>query len=101
MSEEVLELVMKPNSTAVVWTHFAFESDSDGKPLNEELAACRLCSRNVRTRGSNMSNLFSHLRTTHAKEFSATKDCKIARKAKSTEIGEGSGQPSIAYSHVP
>ena len=94
----VQDLVKKPNSISVVWTHFGFEPDRDGKPVNEELAVCRLCYRKVRTRGSNTSNLFSHLRTAHAKEYSAIKDGRKPRKTKNMEGGEGSGQPSIPQS---
>ena len=42
-----------------------------------------------------MSNLFSHLRTMHAKECSTVKDAKQTRKVKSTEKGESSEQLSI------
>ena len=94
----VQDLVKKPNSISVVWTHFGFEPDRDGKPVNEELAVCRLCYRKVCTRGSNTSNLFSHLRTAHAKEYSPIKDGRKPRKTKNMEGGEGSGQPSIPQS---
>lgn len=96
MSDHVeSQLVNKPGSTSAVWAYFGFEPGSDGKPENLELAVCHLCHRKVRTRGSNTSNLFSHLRTTHAKEYSIVKDAKQTKKVKSTEKGESSEQLSI------
>ena len=79
----VQDLVKEPNYISVVQTYFGFEPDSDGKLINEELAAC--------TWGTNTSNLFLHLRTAHTKEYSTIKDGKKPRKTKSIAGVGGSG----------
>ena len=55
-----MSLVAKPKSTSPVWTYFGFEADEDGKAKSDEVAIWK---------GSNTSNLFSHLRVHHPLKF--------------------------------
>jgi len=64
-----MSLVAKPKSTSPVWTYFGFEADEDGKAKSDEVAICRSCQRRVKAKGSNTSNLFSHLRVHHPLKF--------------------------------
>ena len=62
-SDVALSLLPKSKTTSLVWEHFGFEADDSGqKPKTTETAMCRLCKRNVEAKGSNTSNLRSHLR---------------------------------------
>ena len=89
----VQDLVKEPNYTSVVWTHFGFEPDSDGKPINEELAVCCLCNWEVHT-----WDLMSHLRPAHTKEYNTRRAadsrplCNCLLVAKNTATPARGGQ---------
>ena len=67
-SNEV-QLAVKPNTTSPVWKYFAVEIDGNGRVKNDEEAVCRLCSKDVVAKGSNTSNLISHLRVYHPLQY--------------------------------
>ena len=67
-------LVPKPGATrSPVCSYFAFLAGADGKPANEEKPVCRECGRTVATKGSNTSNMLSHLRNSHPTIYSRIK----------------------------
>ena len=67
-------LVPKPGATkSPVWSYFGFVAGADGKPANEEKPVCRKCGRTVATKGSNTSNMLSHLRNSHPTIYSRIK----------------------------
>ncbi len=82
---EPVTLVSKPKraiASSAVWTYFGFEADEGGKPKNASVAVCRLCEKQISTKTSNTTNLFSHLRTHHPAEYNIVKGLKMpARNA--------------------
>ena len=88
------ELVHKRNVSSAVWNYFGFSPDRDGKPENEEVAICRLSRKNVSSKASNTSNLFSHLRSHHPKEYSTFKEVKAPTKRSATNTS--AIQPTIS-----
>ena len=64
-----VQLVPKANTTSPVWKYFALEIDEKGKVKNDEEVICRLCSKEVVAKGSNTSNLISHLRVHHPVQY--------------------------------
>ena len=68
------DLVPKPGATkSPVWAYLAFVVGAAGKLANEEKPMCRECGRTVATKGSNTSNLLSHLLNSHATIYSRIK----------------------------
>ena len=53
-----LQLVSKANTLSKVWTFFGFEKGLNEKPKNDEIAICRLCMKEVSSKGRNTSNLY-------------------------------------------
>lgn len=70
------ELVPKANTKSAVWEYFGFIPDKEGKPKDEDKPVCKLCKKTVLSKGSNTSNLFTHLRTTHPKIHTQLKTAK-------------------------
>ena len=65
-------LVPKPGATkSPVWSYFV--AGADGKPANEEKPVCRECGQTIATKGSNMSNMLSHLWNSHPTIYSRIK----------------------------
>ena len=87
------ELVSKAKARSPVWNYFGFKPGADGKPLDESTAVCRICKRSVAAKGGNTSNLFSHLKKQHPREFA---DAKAGTSVQSSR-GSGSHdlQPTI------
>ena len=92
------DLVPKPGATkSPLWVYFGFVVGADGKPANEK-TVCRECSRTVATKGSNTSNLLSHLRNSHATIYSQIKG-NIGGEAaakRSQPSGSGGLQQTLA-----
>ena len=77
-------LVSKPRTTASVWKHFGFEPDENGNPKNPDRPTCRTCYLEVSAKDGNTTNLYSHLRNKHPKEFSeVSKDVRTATSLQS------------------
>ena len=55
------ELISKKKTVSAAWIFF------------DSTAICRLCKRSVSAKGGNTSNLFSHLRQKHPRQFSEIK----------------------------
>ena len=72
--QTIENLVPKPGATkSPVWSYFGFVAGADGKPANEEKPVCRKCGRTVATKGSNTSNMLSHLLNSHPTIYSRIK----------------------------
>ena len=90
-------LIPKKNTTSEAWKHFGLKAGPDGKPLDTSTAYCTLCQHPVSAKGGNTSNLFSHLKFKHPKEFS---DIEKTRKSQHSmaEKKVSNNQPKIAES---
>ena len=61
--------VVSPSSrTAVVWKHFGFSKDENGKLVKDSRAICKLCGQKV-AHGGGTTNLKNHLRTKHRSTY--------------------------------
>ena len=68
------DLVPKPDAMKPpVWAYFGFVAGADGKTANKEKPVCKECGQTVATKGSNTSNLLSHLRNSHPTIYSRIK----------------------------
>ena len=85
------ELMPKKNTYSAVWTFFGLKKT---QKEDDESVVCRLCRSVVLARGGNTSNLFSHLKIHHAKEYTSIEKGK--KKAKTTvdkeEAGDSGGK---------
>ena len=71
-----MELTPKLRTKSPVWQYFGLAVDGDGKIKNEDEAICRLCKVIVMAKGSNTSNLQSHLKKHHPLKFAEIKQAK-------------------------
>ena len=71
-----MELTAKLGTKSPVWQYFGLAADDDGKVKSEDQAVCRLCQRIVMAKGSNTSNLQSHLKNHHPLKFAEIKQVK-------------------------
>ena len=97
-SPAVAPTVLIPkNTTSEAWKHFGLKAGPDGKPLDTSTAYCTLCQHPVSAKGGNTSNLFSHLKFKHPKEFS---DIEKTRKSQHSMVEKkvSNNQPKIAES---
>ena len=61
--------VVSPSSrTAVVWKHFGFSKDENGKLVKDSSAICKLCGQKV-AHGGGTTNLKNHLQTKHRSTY--------------------------------
>ena len=60
-------LISKPKMSSAAWNYFGIKNNSSGNPLLGELQKpiCKLCKKVIPAKGSNTSNLFKHLETSH------------------------------------
>ena len=89
-------IVAKANATSAVWTYFGFEADEKGKARIVSEAICRLCNARVKARGSNTSNLFSHLKVHHPLKHAEAQKARKERGSRFRSSAIPPGQPSIA-----
>ena len=75
------DLVAKKGTTSYVWNFFGVRKDDEKE---KDTAVCKLCRKSILARGGNTSNLTSHLRNHHQKEYSAVIQAKDAKKKKQT-----------------
>ena len=76
-------LVRKKNTKSSVWHNFSVMAIEDGRVIEkvEEKLICRTCGKGVLAKGSNITNLFQHLRKYHPQIYAdlaplITGDCK-------------------------
>ena len=74
-------LVAKKGTTSYVWNFFGVKKDDERE---KDTAICRLCFKSILARGGNTSNLTSHLRNHHPKEYAAVTKAKESKKKKQT-----------------
>ena len=67
------DFVAKKGTTSFVWNFFGVKKNNDS---DKDTAFCRLCRKSVLARGDNTSNLTSHLRNNHAKEYATVSQVK-------------------------
>ena len=93
------ELVSKENSTSLVWNYFGFKAGEDGKPINSEKAICRVTSgctkKPVLAKGGNTSNLLTHLKRHHPKQYAELIEAQEKKKAKDKSSKRSQGQAKL------
>lgn len=88
-------LVAKAKATSPVWTYFGHEADERGKAKSDEVAVCRLCKQSVKAKGSNTSNLLSHLRVHHPMKYTEVKKLQKPSKRSEASTSKASGKQTI------
>ena len=89
-------LLPKPHTTSPVSAHFGFEPDKEGKAKTTDTATCGHCKKHVKSKGSNTTNLFSHLKVHHPMKYA-----EMARVRQSqTSNEESSSSSKISSSQV-
>ena len=76
------DLVEKKGTTSYVWNFFGIKKDDD---TDKDSIICRICRKSILARGGNTSNLSSHLRNHHPKEYAAVTKAKESKKKLPTE----------------
>ncbi len=99
-SSSSVRIIPKANTVSPVWTYFGLEADGQGKLISKEIAICRLCNSRTSTKGGSTSNLFSHLKNHHPKEYAYLKSAS-SKPAKSSHQpsshqSSSSSQPTLA-----
>ena len=103
------DLVMEPGTMkSPVWAFFGFVVGANGKPANSEKSACKECGRTMAMKGSNMSNLLSHLWNSHPTINSWIKgntgSAATAKHSQLSEVADSSRHwqgPSQKLPHMP
>ena len=74
-STSSVSLVTKVNVKAAVWRYFGMETDEHGVVKDVDLPVCKIdgCLTRVKTKHSNTSNLYSHLKKHHPTEYEAVR----------------------------
>ncbi|KAI2662030.1 E3 SUMO-protein ligase ZBED1 [Labeo rohita] len=76
-------LVPKRGGTSVIWNWFGFKSSD----TEQTSVICKVCRRVVTARGGNTSNLFHHLKNTHAREYEEATRAKTSASGTSSTSG--------------
>ena len=90
-------VLIPKNTTSEAWNHFGLKAGPDGKPLDTSTAYCILCQHPVSAKGDNTSNVFSHLKFKHPKEFSNIEKTRKSQHSMA-EKKVCNNQPKIAES---
>ena len=91
--ESEVVLLEKQKAKSAVWTFFSYKLDSNGKPIDESKPVFKFCRGEVAVKGGNTTNLFSHLKHQHPKQYSELQLNKDPRQC--NQIGSSSSQPTI------
>ena len=89
MATASIQIIAKQNTTSPC---MGLEADKDGQPKSMEDVICRTCKDTVTAKGSNTSNLYSHLRSHHPTIYSKVMARKSTIKSKLSCSGV---QPTI------
>ena len=93
------ELVLKENSTSLVWNYFGLKAGEDGKPINSEKAICRVTSgctkKPVLAKGRNTSNLLTHFKRHHPKQYAELIEAQEKKKAKDKSLKRSQRQAKL------
>ena len=71
-------LVPKKNTTSLVWSYFGLQANDQGDPIDKNTAICQICFTSVPVKEGTTSNIHSHLRNHHSKEFAIFKQATAA-----------------------
>ena len=89
----------KDKATSLVWNYFGFEAGEDGKPINSEKAICRIASecrkKPVLAKGGNTSNLLTHLKRHHHKQYAELIEAQEKKKSKENSLKASQGQTKL------
>jgi len=64
-----IELISKRNTKAFIWKYFRFEPNEKGNPQSKDQPKCCPCQLEIAAKDGNISNLYSHLKNKHPKEY--------------------------------
>lgn len=97
------DLVPKTGMTKPpVWAYFGFVAEADGKLANKEKPVCKECGPTIAIKGSNISNLLSHLWNSHPTIYSWIKGNAGSTAATKRLQSSGSGgQQNILVGFFP
>ena len=83
-----------------MWIYFGFEADEEGRPKVRDAVICWLCKKSVSAKGSNTSNLLSHLKVHHPQQYLEVKKANSKPSGMDkdhTKTGKASSrQPSLS-----
>ena len=86
------------------WKYFALETDKHGVVKNQDTPVCIVgaCRMHAKTKHSSISNLYSHLRQHHPKEYEAVRPRESKEKASLRGLfrSHSSRPPHCTQSHV-
>ena len=90
------KLIEKQKPKSVVWSFFGYKPNGNGKPMDESKPVCKICCGEVAVKDGNTSNLFSHLKHRHPKEYSELKLNKDPKWCyQNDQSSSSSSQPTI------
>lgn len=59
-----------------VWTYFGYYKNAEGQLIEDTFPVCRTCKKKVSAKGSNTTNMLTHLRDHHPHLYSQCKVCE-------------------------
>ena len=86
-------LILKKNTKALVWKHFSFEADENGRPCSTGTPKCRLCYQTIAAKDSNTTNLHSHLKYKYPEEYLLVQ--RASEKGQKKKKAPHCNQPSL------
>ena len=87
---------LKQNTSSPVWTYFGVEVDEEGKATDDGVVICCVCNMAVKVRGSNTSNLVSHLKFHHP-----LKHAEVVKNHKLKKCGSSSKSVNLEQTTIP
>jgi hypothetical protein len=105
------QLVDKKGVRSPVWSYFGLPAGDDGKPVQADIAICKLCKNQLVMRGGSTSSLVNHIKGMHSAEFlsmrraesgasSTARDTSAATAASDDELPELDAVTQSATEHV-
>lgn len=86
----------KKKCSSPVWAYFGFKAHDDGS-VDETSPICRICESSVSAKSGNTSNLFSHLKHKHPRQYADLQSTRTSTKAgeSSQKRPSSSDQPTL------
>ncbi len=75
-----MELVEKKKVSSPVWAYYGLKPSEDGS-VDEASPVCRICEAKVSAKSGNTSNLFSHLKYKHPRQYADIQSTRTVAKA--------------------
>uniref|UniRef100_A0A1X7UNU5 BED-type domain-containing protein n=1 Tax=Amphimedon queenslandica TaxID=400682 RepID=A0A1X7UNU5_AMPQE len=93
-------LVQKKNTKSDAWKYFGFIPDENGQSTEFDSPKCKICLQTVVAKCGNTSNLFTHLRTFHPKEYNNISETQSTstKCPRNKRLSKSSGQLTIQES---